>query len=261
MPHIRQFLRLLPLLVFASILSGASLACTSNIPLIGRTITPSPTVTPTSTETPTATPTFTPSKTPTPRPTELNIDWPVVLSDSFNDNSKGWLLGNWNDEFVKGTISVSGGKYRWALAAKQGVYYWSAPGQRELKDFYVSVDVEKTSGYTDAGFGLIFRVSDQGGYFFTIDSDDGNFQVDLAKDGWSGLKERTASDKINSSGVNRIAVLAEGSSFTFYINGVEVCSLVNGSLPRGIVGLGVVQYTIGESVDIEFDNFEVRAPR
>jgi len=261
MLHVKQSIRLLPLLALASVLSGASLACTANIPILGRTTTPTPTITPTVTETPTPTRTYTPSKTPTARPTAMEVDWPVIFSDSFTDNRNGWLIGNFHDEFAKGTVSISGGKYQFALAAEQGVYYWSAPSLGALTDFFIAVDVRKTSGYTDAHYGLIFRVGDRGGYFFTVDSDEKQYQVDLVLGAdWSTLEEPSASAKINYDGTNRIAVLAEGSRFIFYINGAEVFSVVDSSLSRGIVGVGIMQFTIGETVNIEFDDYEVRAP-
>jgi hypothetical protein len=261
MSRFKLSIRFIPLLALTAALYGSSLACTSNIPVLGRTKTPTPTVTPTVTDTPTASQTPTVTETATAKPSAPGADWPVIFSDSFDDNRNGWLEGNFDDEFVKGTITFSGGKYRFALAAKQGVYYWSVPGLRALTDFFTAVDVRKTSGYSDSHYGMIFRVGENAGYFFTIDADDQEYHIDLVIGAnWSLLKEPTSTAGINKTGANRIAVLAEGSQFTFFINGEEVFSVVNGSLPEGVVGVGVMQFTIGETVDIEFDNYEVRAP-
>jgi hypothetical protein len=255
--------RLLPLPALALLLTGASLACTSNIPILGRTATPTPTATPTVTDTPTPTATLTetPSETPTRKPTAINLEWPLVVSDAFSDNRNGWLAGNFNNEFVKGNISVSGGVYRFSLAAKQGFFYWGNPGLGEYRDFLAAVDVRKTSGVTDAHYGLVYRAGNNGAYCFFIDADAAEYQIDvLMKENWVTLKEATRTALINKTGANRIAVLAQASRFNFYINGAEVFSLVNGSLFNGVIGLGVMQWTIGETVNIEFDNFELTAP-
>ncbi|MBN2085397.1 MAG: hypothetical protein JW748_09240 [Anaerolineales bacterium] len=261
MSTIKQSIRFLPLLALASALSGASLACTANIPVIGRTITPSPTITPTVTNTPTATRTFTPTKTPTPLPTAVAaLDWPILMYDTFDNNRYGWRTGSLNDAWLKGTFSISQGKYQIALTAQQPVFYTIFPNLKPLTDFYLAVDVLKASGSTDANYGLYFRAAGLTGYYFFHNTNEKIYGVDLLlKDEWISKKSPVASGKINYGRANRIAVLVKGSRFVFYINGEEIHSMTDAILPRGQAALALTLFAAGDTVDIEVDNFEVRA--
>jgi hypothetical protein len=263
MPKIKLSIRLLPLLALASALSGASLACTANIPVVGRTFTPTPTVTPTVTETPTATRTFTPTKTPTPLPTAVAaLEWPALMYDTFDTNSNGWWTGSPNDGWLKGTISITQGKFRFALTAQQPVFYNILPNLNSLTDFYLAVDVQKTSGSPDANYGLYFRTAGQSGYYFFHNTEEKIYGVDLLlKNEWFSKKSPVSSGKIKYGSANRIAVLAKGSRFVFYINGQEINSMTDAVLSKGQAGLALSLFAAGDTVDIEFDNFEVRAPR
>jgi hypothetical protein len=263
MSKVKLSIRFLPLLALASALSGASLACTANIPIVGRTQTPTPTITPTVTETPTATRTFTPTKTPTALPTAVTaLEWPILMYDTFDKNSNGWWTGSPNDTWVKGTISITQGKFRFALTAQQPVFYNILPNLNSLTDFYLAVDVQKSSGSLVANYGLYYRFAGQSGYYFFLNTDKKTYGVDLLLNNeWFSKKSPVSSEKIKYGSANRIAVLAEGSRFTFYINGQEINSLTDAVLSKGQAGLALSLFAVGDTVDIEFDNFEVRAPR
>jgi hypothetical protein len=150
-------------------------------------------------------------------------------------------------------------KYRWALAAKQSCMYFGSPARLPQKDCYIEVNARKTGAYTNASYGIVFHAAGYS-YFFSVNPDDRNFLVSLScKNGWEYILDGPVAG-IQSGGVNQLAVLSQGSSYTFFVNGKKVGSVVNSTLPKGSAGLGVMQFTIGDTVNIEFDDFEVREP-
>jgi hypothetical protein len=251
----------IPLAAAGMLLS--SLACNS-IPFLAPTPTPTatststPTETPTHTNTPTITPTFTPSLTPT----QSYLDWPVLLSDSFDDNTNDWYEGTSEDEYLKGVVSITEGQYLVDVTAAKGFFWWLHPGVRNLSDFYLTVDVEKKTGSATSNYGLVFRIGSGNKYYFYIsaESQDYSFFV-LANDEWSMIINSTSSPRIEMQGPNQVAVLAKGSNFTFFINGEMVDQIEDGTLTSGKVGVGLELSNAGDQMEVAFDNFEVRAPK
>jgi hypothetical protein len=250
------------LLIILLVFLLSSLACNS-IPFLApvatptATSTPTPTLTPTRTSTPTVTRTFTPSLTPT----QSYLDWPVVLSDSFDDNSHNWYVGSHDDEFLQGVISITGGRYLVDVTAVKGFFWPLIPAVKNLTDFYLTVEVEKT-GSANPGYGLVFRDGSGHYYYFAISSDEQSYFFTVFNiDSWNAIIGWTSTSLINAQGSNQLAVLAKGSSFTFFINGEPVDQAEDSTLKTGKVGVGFEMGKAGEQVEIAFDNFEVKAPK
>jgi hypothetical protein len=232
---------------------SSSLAC-SSIPLLAPA-----TSTRTSTFTPTPTPTVT--HTPTITPTDSYRDWPIVISDSFNDNDNNWPDGEFDDDVGEGIRSILDGKYLFDIMVKQPFFWWSAPNMEKVRDFHVSVDANMLEGPADTNYGVIFRHATGYDYYFQIRMDTQEYMLSMF-DGqaWVVLIDRTFSPQIERHGSNRIEVLARGSHFTFFINGWEVDTTEDITLYNGLVGIGYSVPHAGEVLKIEFDHFEVRAP-
>ena len=253
-----------PLVAAVFILS--SLAC-SSIPFLAPptatptptvTHTPTPTLTPTQTSTPTVT--LTPTVTITPTPDFLN--WPVVLSDSFDDDLQIWLTGEFESEYDKGYSEIVDGKLRVDTTAKtkKGVHRWASPDIRELGDFYLAVDVQQKTAPEDSGSGSVFRIDNQTYYHFIINTANKKYRFSVYNDTWTTIVPYTFSEMIDPDGPNRIAVLAVGSHFTFFINDQEVDSAEDDTFRKGKPGVVINMINAGDHAIIEFDNFEVRAP-
>jgi hypothetical protein len=247
--------------IVAAGIYGSSLAC-SSIPFLAPTATPTATSTPTSTRTPTPTPTPTATATPTITPTESYRDWPIVLSDSFDDNDNNWLTGEYDNEYIKGTLSVADGKFLIDITAKKPASWWFAPNMEKVRDFHVSVDANMLDGPADANYGIIFRRTTVFDYYFQIQPGTQEYRLSMF-DGqaWSTLIADTFSAQIEHHGSNRIEVLAQGFHFTFFINGREVDAVEDTTLYSGLAGIGFSVYHIGDVLKLEFDHFEVRAPK
>jgi hypothetical protein len=250
-------------LLFAGVgLFLASLAC-SSIPFLAPSPTPTATTTPTPTETstPTITPTVTPTFTPSLTPTQSYLDWPVVLSDSFGDNSNGWYVGTVNNEYLRDVVSITGGRYVVDATAYKSVFSRLFARTRVLSDFYLIVEAEKT-GTINSDFGLVFRDNSTDQYYFAISSDEQSYSLDLYDAGeWKNLIDWRSTSQIKTAGPNQIAVLALGSSFTLFINGETVDQFSDSTLKAGKVGFGFSLAKAGDKAVFGFDNFEVRAPK
>jgi hypothetical protein len=240
--------RIPSILLFGSGLLLSSLACSSFSSLAS-----------------TATKTSAPQNTPivTPAITEITsyLDWPVVFSDSFDEDTNGWPTDTADGEYAALEPSITGGKYLVVMTAKKSAFWWFHPDLGDLDDFFVSVTAEKVSGTADAEYGLVFRLGEDY-YSFGITKETQKYSVYLWFDEkWEDVLDRTFSELIDPKGPNRLAVLAQGSDFTLFINGEEVDTFQDDSLSSGEVGVGINLNKTGDTVRLKFDDFEVKAPR
>lgn len=162
-------------------------------------------------------------------------------------------------------------------------------------DFDARVQASPVDGPLDNGYGLIFRLRDNGNtnlnddsYYWFLISSDGYYQVLRVLNGQSKrLSDWIPSDAIQPGiGVtNWLRVVASGDRFRFYINNtpVQLCvpdnpegestftalnecvqgqmvdELVDTSIPNG--RLGVIAHSFDEpGVTVEFDNLVVLGP-
>jgi hypothetical protein len=238
----------------------SSLACNSIMP---PTPTPTPTSTPTSTNTPTPTntPTVTPTFTPSLTPTLSYLEWPVVITETFDDNSNEWFVGKSNDKYVNSIVAITDGQYLVDVTALQGVFWWLSPTMKNLTDFYATVEVNNLTGPATADYGLAFRISSGNKYSFGIAAADQVYGFAMSNNGeWTTIIKWTSSSLINASGSNQIGVLAEGASFSFFINGELVDQVDDATLKMGKVGIQLELADAGDKAQIAFDNFAVQAP-
>jgi serine/threonine protein kinase len=186
--------------------------------------------------------------------------WPLVLSDSFENNRNGWRTGNNTDSL--GTIrrNFAYGKYIWAITATQGVVFQDSPTMNPLSDFYATVIAHRAIGSVDASYGVIFRSKDQNYYAFVI-CDCPGFQFLLRDNGtWKQLISWTKTDAIKPGQENRITVSAIGSQFVFFINDQYVAGMMDSTLPDGAIGLAAGPGRPGDQAIIEFSRLEVLTP-
>jgi hypothetical protein len=213
--------------------------------------------------TPTWTPDYTPTPTATftPTPTMPFTEWPVAMSESFNVENANWPVGEINSEFVKGTVAVVGGKYYIKLTAKKPVYWYSFPEMENLLDVYATVKVDQIAGAKTAEYGLIVRGSESAQYFFSVSAIQQGYEfIKFSGEGDSTLTLWTHSSRILIGEPNRLGVKAQGSDFTFFINGAQVDDAFDAGNTPGQVGIGILLYKAGDTIEMTFDNFEVRAP-
>jgi hypothetical protein len=240
-------------LIAAAVLLAASLAlqaCGANSLLpAAPTLTPTKTIQPTQTATPTATATLPPEQ------------WPLVFSDSFDTDSGAWQLGDVNDDYVKGSLAVVGGKLYVKLTAKKAVIWSIIPDMPDLGDVFVTLKVDHRLGTKTSEYGIFVRDSANSQYFFAVSAIEQGYEVlKFGADKWSIFTLWTYSSRILVGEPNLLAVKAEGPQFNFFINGAAVDDARDEDTAQGKAGIDIMLYKPGDTIEIAFDNFEVRSP-
>jgi hypothetical protein len=262
------------LLLVVAGLFVSSQACTG-LPFLAPTATPTatptdtPTTTPTRTRRPTSTATSTATRTPTATltltptitPTTSYLDWPVVLSESFDYDNGAWETGKGETDYVTYSYSITNGKYLLKMTSKKP-FFWGFLINVDLHaDFYFSAEIKKDKAPDKTNYGLIFRTDQEEKYFFNINAAGKQYAVDVNSDSaWKKIIYWRNSERIDPSGSNQLAVLALGSQYMLFINGEEVDSFQDDTLNTGMVGFAYNFYQAGEYMQLELDNFEIRAP-
>ncbi len=211
-----------------------------------------------------AIPTATPTRAPRPTNTPIAIaaapaDWTLAFSDDFTDNAHEWVVGSYEDAWGTMKRVITDSLYTWEMTAVQSVGRWCMPEITPTTDFYLTVDARRVSGPLDASYGLVFRHRDGNYYLFSI-RDDGFFNFNLWYGfTWSAIVDWTGTLAIQPGQVNQLAVLAEGTHFTFSINGERVADIEDTQLSEGEAGLSVLLITPGNAL-FTFERFRLYTP-
>ena len=214
--------------------------------------TPNPTITliPTRTLIPSLTPTDT-----------LDPAWSVHINDNFDTNRFYWpLVGYDLGTCSSGTLKIENGKLIWSLNSPVGCSASETPSFGNLGDFRFFVDIRRTSKTDNSDYGISFR--SQGGeyYYFGFSEDQMAYRISKVSQGiLTDLVAWRPTTAIRSGDVNRIGVVAQGSIFTFYINGIPVDSYFDSVLSWGGVGIAASLPSGGSSMTLEVDNLELNA--
>jgi serine/threonine protein kinase len=228
---------------------------------------------PTWTPRPTATDVPEPTATPRPQPTATpHIDrselpsearnWRVLRNDTYSNSASGW--GDVTSDTYYGLVerTITGGKLLWESEAEHSSVSWVYAPVGDLSDFYVAVDIQLVSGSSTAQEGLIFRMANDRAYVFLVFEDQryGFWKLDSSSGDWVTLIYPTINSVIRQGEVNRIAVLAQGGTFSLYINGRLVVTKYDGSYDQGQLGIIAGLWAAGRSCTWEIDNFLLLEP-
>lgn len=221
--------------------------------------TPSPSpLTPTSTPTvffPTLIPTATstPQPSPTPMPERLADLGELLFEDDFS-NDRGWVAASSDI----GGISLVNERLAVAVRRSQSYFPVISPASSP-NSFYAEVTVRAELCSDNSDIGLMYHLSSSlEHYRFTINCS-GEAQVILAYGGSEIALVPLTSTNVARPGAlaeNTLAVLANGTSYFFYINGREVFNVRNAALTDGSFGL-IVRSRASEQTTITFDDFNV----
>ncbi len=230
------------------------------------TVTPSPTLTPT----PTITPSPTLPSTPTPNMTAQAYEstavaaertWTQLVAENFDTNQADWYTGSDEDELNKITYKVENGKYIWDAVAVQGFVQRMEANPLSVGDFYFSVETYQSITSTSAAYGVYFRENNAGDYYYFSINDNGEYSFWLYNNDWTELISNTYTPAIQTGETNKIAILAEGDRFVFFINDLYVTEFQDATLDKGGTGLALEIGTEGEQSVVEFDNVLLLTPK
>jgi hypothetical protein len=191
----------------------------------------------------------------------MGENWPLLLADTFDEDINDWCLGESNSEFAEGFREISGGKYRWETTGLQDFFRYCANDLfTHGTNFYMSGDSQLVGGSSNSEYGLIIRWQDGDNHIIYRIEDSGSFQVRIQVDGeWETIVDQTDSPFIRPGGVNTMAVVAENSHYTLFINDVYVGEFDETRFGGGYGGY-FISLNEGQSSIMEFDNFVVRSP-
>ncbi|HXF63991.1 MAG TPA: family 16 glycoside hydrolase [Caldilineaceae bacterium] len=127
----------------------------------------------------------------------------------------------------------------------------------EMSDFYAEVDVSFVQQPPGAAAGLVFRHGESGDFYIFVIDPTGYYMLQKNIGGeWLNLIPWTETAVVDTAAeaVNRLGVLAEGSTLSFTINGVVIDSTEDSDLSLG--GIALVTEALQEpTVEVAFDNF------
>ena len=186
--------------------------------------------------------------------------WPVVLSDTFDDNANEWIVGQQTGDFADASFIIANGVYHWAAKAHQGFVWWNHPTVPPVADFYLAVDSRQINGPASSYVGLVLRLDGGGNYYLFSLNNAGEYSFDEYYNAqWLSLIHWTSSPTILVDRTNHVEVVAEAARFSFFVNGEWVEDYEDPAIPSGYSGLLVGMDEVGESAAWEFDDFELRA--
>jgi predicted small secreted protein len=186
--------------------------------------------------------------------------WPIVLSDTFDDNVNEWIVGQQTSEYADASFTIANGVYHWAATSHQGFIWWNRPTIPTVTDFYVSVDFRQISGPLGAYVGLKMRLDEAGNYYLFSLRSLGDYSFNEYYNAqWLSLIRWTASPAFRVNETNHLEVFTEQGHFSLFVNGVWVADYDDQAISSGVCGLLVGMDDAEVSAAWEFDNFELRA--
>lgn len=218
----------------------------------------------------------TPTVTPTPLPSKfqtidsctiastLKPEWKTRLCETFDDNKRGWVVGDQSSDMMNAEAKVEGGKYIIDYGGKAVKGYTSGVGSAifigEASDFVVTIKGKFDSDNKYVGWGVVFRSSQaKDGYAFRI-SREGKYGFQRIVGGkLYTLIASKASSLIKLEQDNTLSIVAEGNHFDFYINDSMVNSYEDSKLTGSRLNLVLYLQEGAESV-FEFDEILVKTP-
>ncbi len=193
-----------------------------------------------------------PSETPTASASNLaqlyaKLDnartWNLVLQEPFDNNNHNWTLWNVDDAQKSETMQIAQGVLQWGIKIKQSdSWYWEFASLGSYSDFYYSVKVTRVgqppaAEVNQADWGIIFRRQGDDFYALLLDDLEQYTLYQHTGNDWTELVGSTRSSLINSGGSNQLAVVADRTDITFFINDTAVDSVQNSAFSQGNVGL------------------------
>ena len=187
-----------------------------------------------------------------------NTSDPAGYKEPFNSQGN-WGVGKSDD--VKGM--VSSGIYDFMVKDNYGLYL--ATAGESFSDGIYEVEAVQLSGPVNNGYGMLIRVDhDTESYYVFEVSGDGFIWIGYCTDLCNEVSEslvgggwfRSTAVRRGLQETNRLKAIADGSRFTFFVNGVQVGRTSDSRLMEG--DIAVMVETLGRSdVRVGFDNFAV----
>jgi hypothetical protein len=214
--------------------------------------------------------------TPTPAPSRFQTidacaiastlmpEWKTRLCETFENNTRGWVVGSQSSDMMNAEIKIEGGKYIIDYGGKAVKGYTSGVGSAifigDAADFAVTIKGKFDSDNKYVGWGVVFRSSQaKDGYAFRI-SREGKYGLQRIEGGkLFTLIAAKSSSLIKLDQDNVLSVVANGNHFDFYINDTKVNSYEDSKLTGTRLNLALYLQE-GATTVYEFDEILVKTP-
>ncbi len=173
----------------------------------------------------------------------------LIFSDDFQSNANGW--DSYRDDSA--VLGLQHGAYRISLLQQNKLASVEIPLPDPVADFALEVDATPTAGWGPF-YGVLFRAQDLGNYYQFGVSGTGGYRFGKVENGeFVSFVDHPAPAPAANFGVdstNAIKVVAKGSSFEFFVNGVKVASEADSTFSTGKMALfvGTPQFVPGAAV-------------
>ncbi len=167
-----------------------------------------------------------------------------------------WLL----ESDAAAEVTVADGVLRIAVHTPNQLA-WATAG-KDLRDFRLTVEATQVAGPADNEYGVLIRMQDRRNFYCFAISGDGYFLVSRFVE---GVREPLAGDWTPSDAIrqgaatNVLEIVAQGSRFSFIVNGQTVTEAEDERFPHGDIGLYAGSFYEG-GVIVQFDHLQVSAP-
>ena len=181
----------------------------------------------------------------------------ILYQETWSDPSTtAWSIG----DVGYASRSIEAGRYHIIVKQNTPVLCWNK-SEGPFDNAQIDIDVKHEAGdSTLGGAGLVFRVVDGDNlYVFQIGAS-GTYRVGKwVANAWTTLVAWTASAAVRTGvAENHLTVIANGTTFTFLVNGTQVTEITDSSFSSGRVGVAVTAYADGANIHESFDNLTVR---
>jgi len=194
------------------------------------------------------------------RVTEEKLATGVLYQDDFSTDMENWVLESdldANANYVDGQLQLE--------ITFPNLIAWAELVDHKFDDFVLEVDATQLGGPDDNSYGIIFRMKNPSTYYRFDISGDGHYLVIRRDEEGGGQWIAITGDWLPSEAIhkgastNKIKIVAQGSHFTFYVNGQQVAEANDDTYRSGTVGLNAGSFH-ESGVKIGFDNLTIKRP-
>jgi len=184
----------------------------------------------------------------------------TLFRDDFD--TQGWYVGEDDGAYAATTYVISDSAYQWDVRAKAGV---TVEQTREIRaafhpnSFPYRFDLTSrlgiVSGPQGTAAGLLFRAQDYDNLYYFRMEDNGELDFFALEDSeWFHIAGPATSDWFVAGGENVLRVVADGSRFSFWLNGDFIMEAEDERFGMGAIGLAAELPNEGDVGIFAFDN-------